>query len=185
MQTATAKYSVCLSKPGCSVTATHSGKSLWPRQLPSSASTTTFGGCRSAFSEDFKRFMFKRSIDLLVAVVGLLLLCPVMLVLSVLVRFRLGGPVLFRQQRPGLQGKPFKMLKFRTMTDARGRDGALLPDAQRLTPFGQWLRASSLDELPELWNVLLGAHVAAQLAAAGDITNLGVKSIVNGIVQSG
>lgn len=100
--------------------------------------------------------MLKRLIDLLVALLGMLLLGPVMLILAVLVRLRLGGPVLFRQQRPGLHGKPFEMLKFRTMTDSRGLDGALLPDALRLTPFGQWLRASSLDELPELWNVLLG-----------------------------
>ena len=111
---------------------------------------------RSALGKVFKPFMLKRSIDLLVALVGLLLLSPVILVLAVLVRLRLGGPVLFLQQRPGLRGKPFKMLKFRSMTDARGRDGAVLPDAQRLIPFGQWLRASSLDELPELWNVLLG-----------------------------
>ena len=100
--------------------------------------------------------MLKRLIDLLVAVVGLLLLGPLIAVLALLVRLRLGGPVLFRQQRPGLQGQPFKMLKLRTMTDARGADGALLPDAQRLTPFGRWLRASSLDELPELWNILVG-----------------------------
>lgn len=100
--------------------------------------------------------MLKRSIDLLIATVGLLLLSPVIAVLAVLVRLRLGGPVLFRQQRPGLHGRPFKMLKFRTMTDARGTDGTLLPDDQRLTPFGHWLRASSLDELPELWNILVG-----------------------------
>lgn len=100
--------------------------------------------------------MLKRSIDLLIATVGLLLLGPLIGVLALLVRLRLGGPVLFRQQRPGLNGRPFKMLKFRTMTDARGADGALLPDDQRLTSFGRWLRASSLDELPELWNILVG-----------------------------
>ena len=71
-------------------------------------------------------------------------------------RRKLVSPVFFTQMRPGLQGKPFLMVKFRTMTDARGPDGALLPDADRLTPFGRFLRATSLDELPELWNVLKG-----------------------------
>jgi lipopolysaccharide/colanic/teichoic acid biosynthesis glycosyltransferase len=79
-----------------------------------------------------------------------------LLVLVWLVRSKLGSPVLFRQVRPGLNGKPFEMVKFRTMTDERGADGALLSDAQRLTPFGRFLRASSLDELPELWNVIKG-----------------------------
>lgn len=73
-----------------------------------------------------------------------------------LVRRKLGSPVLFRQVRPGLHGAPFEMVKFRTMTEQRGADGRLLPDSQRLTPFGRFLRASSLDELPELWNVLKG-----------------------------
>ncbi len=72
------------------------------------------------------------------------------------IRRKLGSPVLFIQQRPGLHGKPFRMVKFRTMTDARDAAGQLLPDAQRLTPFGCFLRASSLDELPELWNVMRG-----------------------------
>ena len=73
-----------------------------------------------------------------------------------LIRIKLGSPVFFRQLRPGMNGKPFEMVKFRTMTDERGADGELLPDAVRLTPFGRFLRASSLDELPELWNVLKG-----------------------------
>ncbi|MEP7221528.1 MAG: sugar transferase [Novosphingobium sp.] len=94
--------------------------------------------------------------DLIITLPALVLLSPVLLVVALLVRFRLGTPVLFRQQRPGLGGRPFCMIKFRTMTDQRGPDGALLPDAQRLTPFGRFLRASSLDELPELWNVLCG-----------------------------
>jgi len=100
--------------------------------------------------------MLKRSIDVLVACLALLLLGLPMLLLARMVRTRLGSPVLFRQVRPGLHGRPFMMIKFRTMTDARGPDGELLPDAQRLTAFGRFLRASSLDELPELWNVLRG-----------------------------
>ncbi len=76
--------------------------------------------------------------------------------LAWLIRSRLGRPVLFRQERPGRHGRPFMMVKFRTMTDARDERGELLPDSERLTPFGQWLRSTSLDELPELWNVLRG-----------------------------
>lgn len=98
----------------------------------------------------------KRTFDVVVATVGLILLAPVLLVLAVLVRRRLGRPVLFRQVRPGLHGVPFQMYKFRTMTDERGADGEPLPDEQRLTPFGRWLRATSLDELPELVNVIKG-----------------------------
>lgn len=98
----------------------------------------------------------KRLFDFLLSLAGLLVLALPLLLLVLLVRCKLGGPVFFRQIRPGLHGKPFEMVKFRTMTDARGADGALLPDAQRLTSFGRFLRASSLDELPELWNVLKG-----------------------------
>lgn len=98
----------------------------------------------------------KRLFDFLLALLALLLLALPLLLLALLVRRKLGSPVLFRQVRPGLHGQPFEMVKFRTMTDARGADGALLPDAVRLTPFGRFLRASSLDELPELWNVLKG-----------------------------
>lgn len=101
-------------------------------------------------------YMAKRSMDVLVAGMALLLLALPLLVLASLVRVRLGSPVLFRQVRPGLHGRPFMMVKFRTMTEERGADGELLPDALRLTPFGRFLRASSLDELPELWNVLRG-----------------------------
>ena len=94
--------------------------------------------------------------DILMASAALMLLAPPLLLLSVLVRISFGSPVLFRQVRPGLHGRPFMMVKFRTMTDECGADGDLLPDAQRLTAFGRFLRATSLDELPELWNVLRG-----------------------------
>ncbi len=98
----------------------------------------------------------KRLFDITAAAIALLLLCLPLALLVLLVRRKLGHPAFFRQTRPGLHGKPFEMVKFRTMTDARGPDGALLPDADRLTPFGRFLRASSLDELPGLWNVLKG-----------------------------
>lgn len=98
----------------------------------------------------------KRALDVTAALLGLVLLWPAILFIAVLVGVKLGRPVLFRQIRPGLHGKPFEMLKFRTMGDARGPDGELLPDAERLTEFGKLLRSTSLDELPELWNVLKG-----------------------------
>jgi lipopolysaccharide/colanic/teichoic acid biosynthesis glycosyltransferase len=98
----------------------------------------------------------KRLFDLVVAIVALAMLALPLLVLYVMVRRKLGSPALFCQVRPGIHGRPFMMVKFRTMTDERGPEGELLPDAQRLTAFGRFLRASSLDELPELWNVLRG-----------------------------
>lgn len=98
----------------------------------------------------------KRLFDLLVSAIGLLILAVPLALLAWQVRRKLGSPVLFTQVRPGLYGVPFRMIKFRTMTDTRDASGALLPDAQRLTDFGRFLRASSLDELPELWNVLRG-----------------------------
>jgi lipopolysaccharide/colanic/teichoic acid biosynthesis glycosyltransferase len=98
----------------------------------------------------------KRTLDILAAGAALLVLSPVLVAIAVLVRLRMGSPVLFSQRRPGLGGRLFTMRKFRTMTDRRGPGGELLPDDQRLTGFGKWLRATSLDELPELWNVLTG-----------------------------
>lgn len=98
----------------------------------------------------------KRVVDVVSSSVALLLLWPLLLLVSLVVWARLGAPVLFRQVRPGLGGKPFTILKFRTMTDARSSSGALLPDAERLTRFGRWLRSTSLDEVPELLNVWKG-----------------------------
>jgi len=98
----------------------------------------------------------KRLFDLFITVSALLVLWPVMLLVGLLVRTRLGSPVLFRQTRPGLHGELFDIVKFRTMRDAVDSDGKTLPDCERLTPFGRFLRSTSLDELPELWNVLKG-----------------------------
>lgn len=98
----------------------------------------------------------KRLFDLAVAALALLFLFPLLGLLALLVRLKLGSPTLFCQQRPGLHGKSFTLYKFRTMTDKRDAQGNLLPDAERLTKFSRFLRASSLDELPELWNVLKG-----------------------------
>lgn len=100
--------------------------------------------------------MMKRLFDIVAALLALVLLAPLMLVVALLIRLKLGSPILFRQTRPGRHGQPFEMIKFRTMLDAVDRAGKPLPDAARLTPLGQRLRASSLDELPELWNVLKG-----------------------------
>lgn len=98
----------------------------------------------------------KRLIDILFAAAGLMFLVAPTMVLALQIRRKLGSPIFFKQTRPGLNGKPFEMVKFRTMTDSRGANGELLSDATRLTPFGKSLRSSSLDELPELWNVLIG-----------------------------
>ncbi len=100
--------------------------------------------------------MLKRIFDFVVALLVLLVFGPVMVFVAFLVRRKLGRPVLFRQTRPGLDGRPFEMLKFRTMLDARDAKGHLLPDEQRVTPFGQFLRSTSIDELPELLNILKG-----------------------------
>jgi lipopolysaccharide/colanic/teichoic acid biosynthesis glycosyltransferase len=98
----------------------------------------------------------KRLLDIVLAVLGLLCLLPVIIIIAIMVRLKLGSPVLFKQVRPGLHGEPFKMQKFRTMTDAKDATGVLLPDSERLPSFGQFLRATSLDELPGLYNVLKG-----------------------------
>ena len=98
----------------------------------------------------------KRIFDLLATILGLIVILPVMFVISLMVWIFLGTPVLFRQERPGYKGKPFITYKFRTMTNYKGGDGNLLPDAERLTPFGRFLRSTSLDDLPQLWNVLRG-----------------------------
>jgi sugar transferase EpsL len=98
----------------------------------------------------------KRLFDIMLSFSALLVLSPVIIILAILVRIKLGFPVLFNQNRPGLHGTAFHLFKFRTMTDARDAEGILLSDADRLTPFGKWLRSSSLDELPTLWNILRG-----------------------------
>ena len=100
--------------------------------------------------------MLKRAFDIAASTSALVVLSPVLAITAYKVKKELGSPVLFRQTRPGLHGKPFEMIKFRTMKDATDKEGNALPDSQRLTEFGKKLRASSLDELPELWNVLKG-----------------------------
>lgn len=100
--------------------------------------------------------MTKRVFDVVVACTGLVAFAPLIILLALLVRSQLGPPALFRQQRPGRNGTVFELVKFRSMSDARDSDGQLASDAARLTPFGRWLRATSLDELPTLWNVLVG-----------------------------
>lgn len=100
--------------------------------------------------------MIKRLFDILASATALVLLSPVIAIVAWQISRKMGSPVLFRQTRPGLNGRPFQMVKFRTMKDVVDAEGNPLPDSERLTPFGQFLRSSSLDELPELWNVLKG-----------------------------
>lgn len=102
------------------------------------------------------RRWIKRTFDIVLSGIALLVLSPVFLIVAVLVRMKLGSPVIFHQERPGNGEKIFTLYKFRTMTDARDKEGNLLPDADRLTAFGSFLRKSSLDELPELWNIFRG-----------------------------
>lgn len=100
--------------------------------------------------------MIKRLFDIIASAIGLLLFAPVIAVIAFQIRLKLGSPVFFRQVRPGRGGKPFEMIKFRTMRDANDKDGNPLPDSERMTAFGTFLRSTSLDELPELWNVFKG-----------------------------
>lgn len=100
--------------------------------------------------------MLKRLLDIIIASIALILLSPLYFYVAHKVKKNLGSPVLFRQVRPGLHGKPFEMIKFRTMKDALDEQGNPLPDSERLTPFGKMLRSTSLDEMPELWNVIKG-----------------------------
>jgi lipopolysaccharide/colanic/teichoic acid biosynthesis glycosyltransferase len=103
----------------------------------------------------YKRFI-KRPMDFILSLFGIIALSPVLLIIAFLVRVKLGSPVLFKQKRPGLNEKTFMMYKFRTMTNERDKEGKLLPDSYRLTKFGKFLRSTSLDELPELFNILKG-----------------------------
>ncbi|WP_282140953.1 sugar transferase [Cytobacillus oceanisediminis] len=103
----------------------------------------------------YRRFV-KRPMDFIVSLIAIIVLCPVFLIVALLVRTKLGSPVLFKQKRPGLNEEIFMMYKFRTMTDKRDENGTLLPDSVRLTRFGRLLRSTSLDELPELFNILKG-----------------------------
>ena len=99
---------------------------------------------------------FKRPMDFILSLIALIVLSPVIVIIAILVRVKLGSPIIFKQQRPGLNEKIFTMYKFRTMTDERDANGELLPDSERLTKFGKFLRSTSLDELPELFNILKG-----------------------------
>lgn len=103
----------------------------------------------------YQKYM-KRLLDIIISFCALIILSPVLLIVAILVRVKLGSPVIFHQQRPGYKEQIFKLCKFRTMTDERDEKGELLPDADRLTSFGNFLRKTSLDELPELWNILKG-----------------------------
>jgi len=103
----------------------------------------------------YRRYI-KRPLDFLLALLAIIVLSPVLLIIALLVRIKLGSPVIFKQQRPGLNERVFALYKFRTMTDERNEKGELLPDSIRLTRFGKMLRSTSLDELPELWNILKG-----------------------------
>jgi sugar transferase EpsL len=104
----------------------------------------------------YYRHLTKRVLDLFLATIGLILCSPLLVTIAFLVRLRLGSPILYRQERPGLHGRPFILFKFRTMVDAYNREGNTLPDEERLSGFGRFLRSTSLDELPEFFNVLKG-----------------------------
>lgn len=103
----------------------------------------------------YRKFV-KRALDIIISGLALIILSPILLIVAILVRIKLGSPVLFTQERPGFNEQIFKLKKFRTMTDQCDENGKLLPDAERLVPFGKFLRKTSLDELPELWNIFVG-----------------------------
>lgn len=117
---------------------------------------STSKGKRVPHKKGFYEKYIKRPQDMVCALLALIVLSPVLLITALLVRVKLGSPVIFKQKRPGLNGKIFTLYKFRTMTDAKDKDGNLLPDEVRLTKFGKLLRSTSLDELPELLNILFG-----------------------------
>ena len=102
------------------------------------------------------KFFFKRILDLIIAIIGLILLLPIFFILMVLIKINLGSPIIYKQPRPGLDKKVFNIYKFRTMTEEKHKKGVLFSDKERLTEFGKFLRSTSLDELPGLWNVLIG-----------------------------
>ena len=102
------------------------------------------------------RKYYKRILDFTLALISMIVLLPILALIALLVRVKLGSPVIFKQDRPGLNEKIFTLYKFRTMTDKKDKEGKLLTDSERLTKFGKWLRSTSLDELPELWNILKG-----------------------------
>ncbi|NMB96380.1 MAG: sugar transferase [Clostridiaceae bacterium] len=118
------------------------------RNIESRFNLTSKGGL-------YKRY-FKRPMDFILSLIAIIVLSPVMLIIAILVKLKLGSPVIFKQKRPGLNEKIFTLYKFRTMTDDRDENGNLLPDSARLTKFGKFLRSTSLDELPELFNILKG-----------------------------
>lgn len=133
-------------------------KRFYREKMSLAVGTSRFGALfkKLADGNSHRPSMLKRLLDILGSATGLLILSPLIALVAWQIRRKLGTPVLFRQVRPGLHGKPFQMVKFRTMRDAIGPDGQPLPDAERMTPLGSFLRSSSLDELPELWNVLKG-----------------------------
>ncbi len=120
------------------------------------AAVTAAALAKSAPTSGACSLVLKRIFDIAAATGALIVLAIPMAIVAILVRWKLGSPVLFRQQRPGLNGRPFMFIKFRSMSDARDENGELLPDAERLPKFGAWLRSTSLDELPQLFNVLAG-----------------------------
>lgn len=110
---------------------------------------------KNVFNKLYRNF-FKRFFDIIFSFLALIVLSPLLFIIALLVRIKLGSPVIFKQERPGLNEKIFTLYKFRTMTDKKDEQGNLLSDSERLTSFGRWLRSTSLDELPELWNILKG-----------------------------